>query len=320
MISVVVCTYNRAASLATMLESLARMSVPPDLNWELIVVDNNSTDNTHAVVTEFLRTSALNVRYLFEPKQGLCHARNIGVAEAAGEIIAFTDDDVRVKPDWLRELACTFRAFDCMGVGGKSVPAWNGLAKPAWLVTTGPYCLSRGPIVDFDLGNEAREIQYPPWGVNMAFRKAAFGKYGGFRTDLGVSGSGGMLGEDIEFGKRLLESGEKIAYSPGAVVFHPVEQKRITKHYFLRYYLRVGRTEMRLKGWPEGAVLYFGIPRYMFRTLLERCKTWLFTVSAEERFYRKARVYSLIGQMCEARGSQKKKQSLAGLRGSHRAY
>jgi glycosyltransferase involved in cell wall biosynthesis len=320
MISVVVCTYNRAASLAMTLQSLERMSVPPDLDWELIVVDNNSTDNTRAVVMEFLRTSGLNGRYIFDPRQGLCHARNRGVAEAAGEIIAFTDDDVRVTPDWLRELAGTFREFDCTGVAGKSIPAWNGLAKPAWLVTTGPYCLSRGPILDFDLGNEAKEIQYPPWGLNMAFRKIAFEKYGGFRTDLDVSGSGGLLGGDIEFGKRLLHLGHKIAYSPKAIVFHPVEQRRITKNYFLRYYFRVGRTEIRLEGWPEGAVLYFGIPRYMFRTLLERCKIWLFTLGAEERFYRKARVYSLIGQMCEARASQQRNEGLAVPRGSQRAY
>jgi glycosyltransferase involved in cell wall biosynthesis len=320
MISVIVCTYNRASSLAAMLQSLAQMSVPSDLDWELIVVDNNSLDKTLAVVVEFQRLSGLNVRYLFEPKQGLCHARNRGIAESAGEIIAFTDDDVRVATDWLQELVGTFREFDCMGVGGKSIPAWNGLAKPTWLVTNGPYCLSRGPLLDFDLGSEAKEIQYPPWGVNMAFRKAAFEKCGGFRTDLGVSGSGGMLGEDVEFGKRLLNSGEKIAYSPGAVVFHPVEPHRATREYFLQYYFKVGKTEIRLEGWPQGAALYFGIPRYMFRTLLERCKTWLFTVAAEERFYRKARVYSLVGQMCEAYASKKKKENLAGLRGSQRAY
>jgi glycosyltransferase involved in cell wall biosynthesis len=320
MISVVVCTYNRASSLAAMLESLAQMSVPLDLPWELIVVDNNSTDNTRAVVTEFLSSSGLYGRYLFEAKQGLCYARNRGAEEASGEIIAFTDDDVRVTPNWLRELAATFREFNCIGVAGKSVPAWNGLKKPAWLVTNGPYCLARGPIVDFDLGNEAREIRCAPWGVNMAFRKAAFEKYGGFRTDLGVSGSGGILGEDTEFGKRLLDYGERIAYSPHAVVLHPVEQQRLTKEYFLRYYFRVGRTEIRVEGGPEGAVVYFGIPRYLFRTLLERCKCWLFTLEAKERFYLKARVYSLVGQMCEARALQKKKQSLAELRGSQRAY
>jgi glycosyltransferase involved in cell wall biosynthesis len=296
------------------------MDVPAELEWELIVVDNNSTDNTRAVVAEFLRTSGLNVRYIFEPKLGLCHARNRGVSEAAGEIVAFTDDDVRVVPRWLGELVDTFTRFDCMGVAGKSVPEWNGLAKPAWLVTTGAYCLSLGPLLDFDQGDEVKEIQVAPWGLNMAFRKVAFEKYGSFRTDLGVSGPGGLLGEDTEFGRRLLDVGQKIAYSPRAVVFHPVERHRITKKYLLRYYFRLGRTEIRLEGLPSGPVLYFGIPRYMFRALLEKCRAWLFTVGAKKRFYCKAQVYYLLGQMIEARRMTRRSEGLAGVRGSERAY
>src|ERR1700730_18373678 len=124
-ISVVLCTYNRASSLGKTFESLRQMTVPPVLKWELIVVDNNSADNTYAAVTEFARTSGLNLRYVFESKQGLCHARTTGVANARGEIIAFTDDDVQVSPEWLQELKRTFSEFDCMGVGGKSIPAWN---------------------------------------------------------------------------------------------------------------------------------------------------------------------------------------------------
>jgi glucosyl-dolichyl phosphate glucuronosyltransferase len=311
MISVVVCTYNRASSLGKTLDSLRQMIVPSELNWELIIVDNNSTDNTHALVTEFTRTSGLKVRYVFEPKQGLCNARNTGVVNASGEIIAFTDDDVQVAPEWLRELAHTFRVVDCKGVGGKSIPAWNGLAKPAWLVTTGPYCLSRGPLLDFDLGDEAKEIEVAPWGLNMAFRKTAFERFGLFRTDLDPSGSGGLLGGDTEFGKRLLHLGEKIAYSPKAVVFHPVQRQRITKSYFLRYHFRVGRTDIRLEGWPSGAVFYFGVPRYMFRMLAEQSGTWLLTFGGRKRFYFKAQVYRSIGQIVEAHKLRREGQSAA---------
>ena len=234
MISVIVCTYNRASSLGKTLESLRQMTVPPDLKWELILVDNNSTDSTREVVGEFARTSEFRVRYVFEPRQVLCHARNTGVANANGEIIAFTDDDVQVAPEWLRELGSAFKEFDFIGVGGKSIPAWDGLARPAWLVTNGPYCLSSGPILDFDLGDEAREIPMAPWGLNMAFRKSAFDMYGTFRTDLDLSGSGGLLGGDTEFGNRLMRAGEKLLYVPRAVVFHPVERQRITRNYFLQ--------------------------------------------------------------------------------------
>ncbi len=146
-----------------------------------------------------------------------------------------------------------------------------------------------------------------PWGLNMAFRRSAFEKYGLFRTDLDVSGSGGLLGGDTEFGKRLLHLGEKIVYSPKAVVFHPVAQERISRSYFLRYHLRLGRTEIRMEGWPSEAVLYFGVPRYMFRIFVEKCQRWLFTVGGEKRFSHKAQVYHLLGQMIEARILRKEK-------------
>jgi len=131
---------------------------------------------------------------------------------------------------------------------------------------------------------------------------------------------GPQLGEDDEFEYRLLHAGEKIIYSPTAVIFHPAAQERITKKCILRFYFNWGRTEIRLDGWPAGAVLYFSIPRYMFRMLLERCGNWLFTLGAQKRLYHKAQVYSLVGGMMEARRSLRESKSLAGLRGSQRAY
>ena len=300
MISVIVCTYNRASSLRKTLESLGQMLVPPDLTWELIVVDNNSTDSTREAVREFTRTSGLNVRYLFEPKQGLSHARNAGVANSTGEIVAFIDDDVLILQQWLRELARTFAQFDCIGVAGKIIPVWDGVMKPDWLATAGPYFL-HGPIPDFDYGDEAKEIRSLPVGANMAFRKSAFEKYGLFRPEMGPGGSmGTLVGDDFEFGQRLLRARERLVYSPQAVVFHPAVEKRITKGYFLHFYYDLGRMDIRLEGWPSEAVLYFGIPRYMFRLLAEKSRTWLFTFGGRKRFYFKAQVYRLIGQMTEA--------------------
>jgi glucosyl-dolichyl phosphate glucuronosyltransferase len=301
MISVIVCTYNRAASLGKTLESLSAMSVPPDLKWELIVVDNNSTDNTHEVVGEFAQTSGFNVRYVFEPEQGSSRARNTAIANSTGEIIAFTDDDVTVSPGWLRELIATFTAFDCMGVGGRSLPAWNGLSRPDWLITDGSYHLVSGPILDFDLGDEAKELHVAPWGLNMAFRREAFEKYGLLRPDLGTSGPRRRIaGGDTEFGNRLLSNGEKIVYSPKAVVFHPVVPERITKSYFIEYYFCLGRTDIRQEGWPPEAVLYFGVPRYLFRGLLENGAHWLVAFNRKKRFYFKAQMYCSLGRLIEA--------------------
>jgi len=300
-ISVIVCTHNRASSLRKTLDTLGQMSVPPDLRWELLVVDNDSSDDTRQAVNEFTERTGLDVRYVWEPQRGKSVALNTGIKKAKGGIIAFTDDDVRVAPEWLHELVRTFREFDCMGVGGRSVPAWGGLTRPDWLITEGPYHLVPSPILDFDLGDDVKELQVPPWGLNMAFKKIAFEEYGPFRTDLGPTGSGGLLGEDTEFGQRLLASGEKIVYSPRAVIFHPVDQERITKSYFLGYYFNSGRTFMREVSWPADAVLYFGVPRYLFRSVLVNCARWFFAFDKKRRFYYKTRLYFVLGQIAEGR-------------------
>ena len=299
--TIIICTFNRAESLQRTLESLRQMSVPSELKWELVVVDNNSTDNTRTVVEEFVRSAGFNVRYLFEPRQGLCHARNSGVVNAGGEIIAFTDDDALVAREWLQQLSHTFREFNCTGAVGKSVPAWNGLQKPGWLLTAGRYRIGQGPLLSFDLGEETKPTRIPGWGLNMAFRRWAFVKYGFFRTDLDLSGSSRLLGGDTEFGKRLIRAGEKIIYSPKAIVFHPVSAKRITKSYFLSYSYNHGRTCIREERWPRGAVLYLGVPRYLFRGFIANCVRWLASLNRERRFYYKLRAYSSLGEIVEAR-------------------
>src|SRR5688500_504515 len=99
--SVLICTYNRARLLEATLASLAAMRVPPDLHWDVIVVDNNSTDGTRAVIESHVHAFPVALRYVFEPRQGKSHALNSGAAASAAEVIAFTDDDVRIDPDWL---------------------------------------------------------------------------------------------------------------------------------------------------------------------------------------------------------------------------
>src|SRR4051794_11458108 len=105
MISIVVCTCNRAAKLANLLDSLMRMEVPAGVSWELIVVDNNSTDDTARLLKDVAARNALPLRHCFEPRQGLAIAHNLAMAVVKGEIIALTDDDCRVSPDWLAVMA-----------------------------------------------------------------------------------------------------------------------------------------------------------------------------------------------------------------------
>jgi glucosyl-dolichyl phosphate glucuronosyltransferase len=300
MISVIVCTYNRSESLRKTLGSLAQLWAPAGTSWELIVVDNNSTDDTAEVVKTFAAASSFSVRYVFEINQGLSHARNAGINAARGDIVAFTDDDVTVDPRWLCELRKIFEQFGCIGVGGRIVPVWIG-QKPSWLELDGPHSLYSGTLVSFDLGEEPCELSTSPIvGANMAFKKVAFEKHGFFRTDLGKRGNDPMGGEEVEFCTRLSRAGDKLVYAPSAVVYHPVPKARLKKSHFQSHYFNWGRYTARVNGFPENATRYFGVPRYLFRTLLARICRWLFAFDSQRRFRHKLQVCESLGEISEA--------------------
>jgi glycosyltransferase involved in cell wall biosynthesis len=293
-VSVVLCTYNGASSLKGTLASFKQLVVPAELTWELVLVNNNSSDSTGKIIEEFVRTSGPNVQGVFEPRQGKGFALNTGIRRTRGEIVAFTDDDVLIDAGWLMGLVSTFARFDCIGVGGKVVPILNQ-AQPTWLEMEGQQVVGH-----FDYGEQPKEISVPPIGGNMAFRRAAFEKYGLFRIELGPDGSEIGGNEDDEFGRRLLKAGEKIVYSPAAVVYLPIESYRLTKDYFLRWFYSVGKANMRAKMWPQDTVCYFGVPRYLFGNLLRNWFRWAITFDEKRRFQHKLRVYRAMGGIREA--------------------
>ena len=204
-ITVVLCTYNRSRRLVQALEGAAALQLPSSLAWDVLVVDNNSRDDTPEVVRTFIKRYTGRFRYLFEPEPGKSHALNAGIGAAGSDILAFLDDDVTVEPEWLHNLTASLHDGRWAGAGGRIVPRWD-TAPPPWLPRGDRYCLA--PLVSFDLGMEAGPISEPPFGTNMAFRKEMFEKHGGFRTDLGPRPGSQIRGEDTEFGRRLLDAGE----------------------------------------------------------------------------------------------------------------
>lgn len=295
-ISVVVGTYNRATCLSTALQGFSSLVGAPELKWELLVVDNNSTDATREVVETFARLASFPVRYLFQKIQGRSAALNAGIAEAKGDIIAFTDDDVIVDRDWLLNLKRTFEACDCVAVAGKVVPTWNH-DKPDWLEMNGHFA-----VTNFDLGDELKEIQVPPLGANSAFRREVFEKYGLFRLDLGVNGTRHTITcDDTEFGERLIGAGEKIVYCPDAIIYHPVDPKRTTKGYFLSWYYYNGVSLTRMIGAPKEGILWFGAPRWLYREMLANFGKWMLTTEGKLRFRHKLQTYQSIGKIVESR-------------------
>jgi glucosyl-dolichyl phosphate glucuronosyltransferase len=297
-ISVVICTYNRSESLRKTLESLVATAVSPTLSWEVVVVDNNSSDNTRVLVEDFRREGNLPVKYIFEKVQGLSYARNAGVKGARGDIIAFIDDDVRVDNHWLNELTKAFESFDCACVGGKIIPDWN-CEKPSWFVADRSFWLT-SPICSLDLGDESLQLKTPPLGANMAFKRSMFEKYGAFRTDLGRVAGRLTTGEDTEFGRRLLRVGETLIYQPTVIVYHAIDKNRLTKGYFQKWYFNNGRSMIRENGIPIGAVCYFGVPRYLFRSLAEDFIRWFVTMQSHRRFLYKLALHRTVGHIVEA--------------------
>ena len=257
-ITVILCTYNRAGRLSEALESVLASALPPGVEWEILVVDNNSTDQTRAVATEFCRRYPDRVRYLFEACQGLSNARNAGIREANGNVLVFMDDDVTVEPNWLHNLTKPLLEGSWVGAGGP-IRLQRDFIPPRWLRVKGPFSMGGALAALFDLGDTPAELRQPPYGTNMAYAKSMFQKYGAFRTDLGRSGDNLIGMEDTEFGERLLAAGERLWYEPSAVVYHPILQERVSKRYFLAWWFGCGRATVRERG-PQPGVL--GVPRH----------------------------------------------------------
>jgi glycosyltransferase involved in cell wall biosynthesis len=220
--------------LATAIKSVAASVVPDDVEWEILVVDNNSTDQTSEVVNRISMLHPGRLRIVCEPRQGLSFARNAGIRESHGEIIAFTDDDVIVEPTWLWNLAEPLNSHEWAGTGGRIIPLWPS-TPPDWL-NIGSLDLS-GLYGAFDMGSTSIPLSKPPFGANMAFRRETFKTYGYFRTDLGRSGERLLVGEETEYSERLLQNGERLIYRPDAVVHHRVQQYQMTKRYLLDRWL-----------------------------------------------------------------------------------
>jgi glycosyltransferase involved in cell wall biosynthesis len=296
-ITVVICTYNRCVSLAKALESVAAQIVPESVEWDVLVVDNNSQDQTPAVVQDFCSRHPRRFHYLFESKPGLSHARNAALREVRSDVVVFTDDDVTAEPLWLQSLTQPLHDGKGAGVGGRVVPEWT-CPPPAWLPVKERYGLA--PLAMFDLGSEAGPLAEPPFGANMAFRRAMFDKYGLFRTDLGRRPGSLISNEDTEFGSRLLAAGERLRYEPSAVVHHLVTAERVQEKYFLAWSLAKGQADTRQSGIPTDARWYVaGIPLYLFRRLVMWTLRSMVATEPAVRFGSKRRIWTVFGQIKE---------------------
>lgn len=240
MISVVVCTHNRADVLERMLTSFFAQEDLDRLSYELIVVDNHSTDHTVDVVEKF--TGKKGLEYVFETKQGHTFARNRGVEEARGDIVAFLDDDVLLDPGWLRAMTAAFDETDAAVVGGRAYLIFEA-NPPKWM---GPEF--RKALSEVELGDERKDAGNGQrlYGLNIAFRKKALQDVGGFDEALGRRGQQVQGGDEQELVSRIVREGGRTLYEPEALVGHLVGAERLHWDYFLRLARASDGTRMRL--------------------------------------------------------------------------
>jgi len=245
-ISVAICSYNRARFILQALDSLFSQDFPQEA-FEVIVVDNNSTDNTLEVLAQYqVQHPSYSFRFVTEPNQGVAHTRNRGAKEARGAIIAYLDDDSIAQPGWLKTTVDFFASHpEVYSTGGKITP---------YFLTEIPDWYSKyffGLVGNFDQGPRIKQLtgQRYPCGANMAFRREVFNEIGYFNTDLGRSGKGLLANEEKDIYLRILAAGKKVYYLPEVQVLHAVESNKFDKNYVHRHSMGIGGGErLRLKG------------------------------------------------------------------------
>jgi glycosyltransferase involved in cell wall biosynthesis len=299
--SVVICTYNRALTLRRGLVAVEALLPPRGGSWELIVVDNASTDDTRAVVEGLAARAAFPVRYLHEPRLGHSVALNAGVRASRGEVIAFTDDDALPVPDWLRQIEAALAAYEADWVFGKVVPEWNG-APPRWF---SPRFDPHFALLDY--GPEpfvVTTVKQPFFGVNHACRSSALARIGTYREDLGLVGDLSGEGNEIDLFQRALATGLRVAYQPAALVRHMIAPDRRTKRYWRRRNLAMsGPLYQQLLADPPAVPWLLGLPRYFFRFALGDLGSYLkglLTLDGSKAFYHEIYVLRFLGMLYQA--------------------
>ncbi len=240
-LSVIICTYNRDQYIYNILKSIAENDFPVE-KFEIILVNNNSTDNTEAECNRF-RTGFPQpaFHYFVEKEQGLSYARNRGIKEATGDILLYVDDDAIVEKGYLQAYYTFFKQHaSAMAAGGPVIPKYE-TEEPKWmsrftrpLITS---CIYKGKNI-----SEFKRGEYPI-GANSAFRKEVFEKTGLFNVDLGRKGDNLMGAEEKDIFDKMHSAGLKYYYLPGAVLYHLISGTRLTKGYFNRLTYSVGKSE-----------------------------------------------------------------------------
>ena len=267
MLSVIIATRDRAPLLASTLDALARQNAS-EHPFEIVVVDNASTDDTPIVVESAARRGAPIV-YLHEPKPGKSNALNAAVSHARGDVLVFTDDDVLPSPGWLAAYARAFQETDADFAAGRIRPIWEA-PPPAWMSPAlyGVLAVGDGGTQRIAIRQGAKD-DIMPLGANMAIRRHVLDRVGSWNTQFGKLQGTLRTGEDHDFFLRMIDAGYHGIYEPAASVEHRVPAKRLRLSYFCRWFYDNGKVEAQMEDRHSTTDSYvFHIPRYLWRQAL----------------------------------------------------
>lgn len=268
-LTVALCTHNQKERLQRTLRGLAQLSRPAN-SWELLIIDNASTDGTSELVTTTdWSMPDITIRVVQEEKLGISNARNRAVKEAIGEYIVFVDDDETPDPHWLSAYERVILTERPDALGGRIEVLFEDCGRPAWLQEELLGFLGR-----LDHGGTAHRLGEPGTAIftgNAAFRREVFARIGLFDTALGRKGKANFGGEDVEMYRRMIDMGCNVWWVPDAVIYHRIQVGKLHRRYFLDLHFHQGRTEgMRRRGQASRFP-----PAYLFPQLLRAIRTAL---------------------------------------------
>jgi glycosyltransferase involved in cell wall biosynthesis len=235
-ISVVICTYNRDKFIGEALNCLAKQTLSPE-EFEIIIVDNNSTDHTAGIAKNFIAAHPeLNARYVLETNKGLSFARNRGLQEAKAPIITYIDDDAEAEPAFLQSIIHFMQADkSIVGIGGKVIPKYSESKEPEWMSK-----YLNGFVGRMDYGDKPKRfdntMKYPA-GCNMTYTKAILTQAGGFNNQLT------FRSDDKYIFYQVTKLSDKIYYLPDAMLFHNIDNDRLSFPNFKKLFLKSGNEE-----------------------------------------------------------------------------